>query len=98
MFVTVHLLSGTVIASSVPNPLLAIPLAFGSHFLLDYLPHWPKVEPFEKLARKIYVAIALDLMVLSQEEFVLLLENGSTSMEKFKMRRIRYGGLLHSWL
>ena len=35
-----HLLVGTGIAIAVNQPLLALPLAFGSHFVLDALPHY----------------------------------------------------------
>ncbi len=35
-----HVLVGIAIASKVGHPLLSIPLAFGSHFVLDMLPHW----------------------------------------------------------
>lgn len=31
---------GAAIAYKVANPALAIPLAFGSHFILDKVPHW----------------------------------------------------------
>lgn len=37
---TPHVVVGAAIATKVVNPLLAIPLAFGSHFLLDKIPHW----------------------------------------------------------
>ncbi len=35
-----HALVGIAIASRIPNPVIAIPLAIGSHFILDMLPHW----------------------------------------------------------
>lgn len=35
-----HVLIGVAIATKIPHPVLAIPLAFGSHFVLDMLPHW----------------------------------------------------------
>lgn len=35
-----HALVGIAIATRIPNPALAIPLAVGSHFVLDMLPHW----------------------------------------------------------
>jgi len=40
MWLTPHTLVGIAIASKIPNPLIAIPLAFLSHFLLDFIPHW----------------------------------------------------------
>lgn len=35
-----HTLAGALIGSKFPNPLVAIPLAFFSHFFLDFIPHW----------------------------------------------------------
>lgn len=35
-----HALVGAAIGAKVAHPALAIPLAFGSHFLLDRVPHW----------------------------------------------------------
>lgn len=40
MTATAHALAGAVIAAKVTNPLLAYPLALGSHFLMDFIPHW----------------------------------------------------------
>ena len=35
-----HVIVGAAIATKVVNPALAIPLAFGSHFILEKVPHW----------------------------------------------------------
>jgi len=40
MLLTPHVFIGLVIAKFFPNPLLAVPLAFVSHFLGDLTPHW----------------------------------------------------------
>jgi hypothetical protein len=40
MLETPHVAVGAAIASKIPNPFIAIPLAFASHFLIDKLPHW----------------------------------------------------------
>ena len=40
MTATGHALIGTVIAAKIGNPALAIPIALGSHFLADAVPHW----------------------------------------------------------
>ena len=40
MLETPHVIVGAAIATKVGNPLLAIPLALGSHFILDLAPHW----------------------------------------------------------
>ncbi len=40
MLETPHVVVGAAIASSVVHPALAIPLALGSHFVLETIPHW----------------------------------------------------------
>lgn len=40
MLETPHVAVGAAIATKIPNPYLAIPLAFASHFILDRIPHW----------------------------------------------------------
>lgn len=35
-----HVLVGAAIATKIGNPVLAIPLALGSHFIMDMVPHW----------------------------------------------------------
>lgn len=40
MLETPHVAIGAVIATKIPNPFIAIPLAFMSHFILDKVPHW----------------------------------------------------------
>lgn len=40
MTATNHMLTGVVIGFTVINPVLALPLAFASHFVLDSLPHF----------------------------------------------------------
>ena len=40
MLETPHVAVGAAIAASIPNPLIAIPLAFASHFALELVPHW----------------------------------------------------------
>ena len=40
MLETPHVMVGAAIAIKFPNPLVAIPLAFASHFVLEMVPHW----------------------------------------------------------
>src|SRR5260221_7416072 len=40
MLETPHAVVGAAIATAIPNPFIAIPLAFLSHFALDMTPHW----------------------------------------------------------
>ncbi len=40
MLETPHVIVGSAIAYKIANPALAIPLALGSHFILEKIPHW----------------------------------------------------------
>ena len=40
MTVTNHMMTGALIAAAVERPVLAIPLAFMSHFVIDVVPHY----------------------------------------------------------
>jgi len=37
---TPHVIVGAAIGAKFAHPLISVPLAFGSHFLLDMVPHW----------------------------------------------------------
>ena len=40
MLLTPHTFVGIAIAGVIPNPFIAVPLAFGMHFVGDMIPHW----------------------------------------------------------
>lgn len=40
MLETPHVAVGAAIATKIPNPYIAIPLAFASHFVFERVPHW----------------------------------------------------------
>jgi len=40
MLETPHVVVGAAIATKIPNPLISIPLAIASHFVLEKVPHW----------------------------------------------------------
>lgn len=40
MTATGHALIGTIIAAKIGNPALAVPIAFTSHIIGDFVPHW----------------------------------------------------------
>jgi hypothetical protein len=67
MTATNHMLTGAVIAAAVQQPLLVVPLAFLSHFVLDMFPHFG-VEESDTLARNnhpLFRAVLLaDLIIL----------------------------------
>jgi hypothetical protein len=62
-----HVLAGTAIALAVHQPILALPLAFGSHFVLDSLPHFalPGITFRDALRQKRFIAVeSLDMIGL----------------------------------
>ncbi len=66
MLETPHVALGAAIAVAIPNPLISIPLAFASHFLLDMVPHWnphlnTEIKSYGKLTNKTLLIIGFDL-------------------------------------
>lgn len=66
MLETPHVALGIAIAVAVPNPLISIPLAFASHFILDMTPHWnphlnTETKKYGYLTNKTLLIIGLDL-------------------------------------
>jgi hypothetical protein len=62
---TPHVIVGAAIATKVVHPALAIPLAFGSHFLLEKVPHWnphlnTETEKYGKPTRRSTQIVILD--------------------------------------
>ena len=66
MLETPHVALGAAIATAIPNPLISIPLAFASHFILDMTPHWnphlnTEIKQYGKLTNKTLLIIGIDL-------------------------------------
>ena len=66
MLETPHVALGIAIAVAVPSPLISIPLAFASHFVLDMTPHWnphlnTETKKYGYLTNKTLLIIGLDL-------------------------------------
>ncbi len=66
MLETPHVALGAAIAVAIPNPLISIPLAFASHFLLDMTPHWnphlnTEMKKHGHLTQQTLFIIGLDL-------------------------------------
>lgn len=73
MLETPHALVGLVIAVSIHNPLVGLPLAFLSHFAVDMIPHWN----WEPDSRPLSLAgIALDLIMVEVLTAYLFLQRG----------------------
>jgi hypothetical protein len=76
MTATGHALIGTVIAAKIGNPALAIPIALGSHFLADAIPHWDTAYNRRKNSKiRFFLTSLIDLVlgfVLSYGLIVIL--------------------------
>ncbi len=65
MLETPHVMVGAAIAVKVGNPLLAIPLAFASHFVLEKVPHWnphvnTELKKYGKVSRRSTIIATVD--------------------------------------
>lgn len=64
MTATSHALIGASIASLIPNPILAIPLAITSHFAADLVPHWDAgTNRRKKTMMRLRVEAAFDVLL-----------------------------------
>lgn len=68
MLETPHVALGAAIAVAIPNPLISIPLAFLSHFVLDMTPHWnphlnTETKKYGHLTKQTLFIIGVDLAV-----------------------------------
>ena len=66
MLETPHVALGAAIAVAIPNPIISIPLAFASHFILDMTPHWnphlnTETKKYGRLTNKTLLIIGFDL-------------------------------------
>jgi len=69
MLLTPHTVAGIVIGAAVANPVIAVPAAFFSHFLLDFVPHWDDLglgkalEHSQHLSARSFRVVALDALI-----------------------------------
>lgn len=64
MTATGHAVIGTVIAATISNPFVAIPLAFVSHLAADSFPHWDSgTHEKEKTKKRIFTEAVIDVLL-----------------------------------
>ncbi len=73
MLETPHVAVGAAIAVAIPNPFIAIPLAFASHFILDMTPHW---NPHSYTEVQKYGQISINTKTLALIDVGLALTTG----------------------
>ena len=61
MVTTPHAVFGATSAVFIPNPLVSLPLAFASHFVLDAIPHWQETLYPYKPHHGTWIRIPLDI-------------------------------------
>lgn len=61
MLTTPHAAAGIALGVVLGNPLLVIPAAVASHFLLDCVPHWQETLAPYKPTWKTYVRVPIDI-------------------------------------
>jgi hypothetical protein len=73
MTATGHAIIGTVIAAKFGNPALAVPIALGSHFIADALPHWDTgYHRGHKSKEKFFVQSAADVLIGFLASFAII--------------------------
>lgn len=61
MITSPHAAVGAVIGTLAPNPIVAVPLAIASHYLLDTVPHWQETLAPYIPNKKTYIRITIDI-------------------------------------
>ena len=56
MWMVPHTLAGVTAVETIQNPILSLPTALMSHYLLDFIPHWNQIPTFYgKNAKYLYI-------------------------------------------
>jgi len=75
MWMTPHTLAGIAIVTKIQNPVISLPLAFASHYLLDFIPHWTTRPSFHGKEGKVLffdfsISLGLGLFFAFQYPFL----------------------------
>lgn len=67
MLETPHAIVGATIVTKIPNPIVSLPLAFASHFVLDMVPHWnphlnTELKKFGDIRKSSSIIVAADVV------------------------------------
>ena len=87
MLETPHVVVGAAIATKFPNPLIAIPLSFLSHFALERVPHWnphlnTETQKYGKPTKITTIIVVIDV-ILSLSFGLFIAINTSISPQHF---------------
>lgn len=63
MLVSPHLTAGAALGAVIGHPILVIPFAIASHFILDSIPHWQETLAPYQPTKKTFIRIPIDLAI-----------------------------------
>lgn len=63
MITTPHLLTGALIGVTLKDPIIAIPIALGSHVILDMVPHYDFPDHKKADTKKVFLYHSLDILL-----------------------------------
>jgi hypothetical protein len=95
MTLTTHAVVGAAAASLVPQyPLLGFALGFGSHFLIDSIPHWNEGEALLRVTKVTNDGVTIRNIKLSKDLFWDIAVVLSDSVIGFVLAVLLFSGLL----
>lgn len=81
MTATGHALVATLIVAKFPDPFISLPLAFGSHFICDMIPHWDSgINHRQKSKTRLFSEASVDVLlgfIVSYIIYTLFLEGNN---------------------
>jgi hypothetical protein len=72
MLTTPHATTGIALGVAISNPILVIPAAIASHFILDCIPHWQETLAPYIPTKKTYIRVPLDIALAIAITFLSL--------------------------
>ncbi|HKX24669.1 MAG TPA: hypothetical protein VJM46_05530 [Candidatus Saccharimonadales bacterium] len=63
MLVSPHVTAGAALGAVIGHPILVIPFAIASHFILDSVPHWQETLAPYQPTKKTFIRIPIDLAI-----------------------------------
>lgn len=63
MLVSPHVTAGAALGAVIGHPILVIPFAIASHFILDSVPHWQETLAPYQPTKKTFIRIPIDMAI-----------------------------------
>lgn len=86
MLSTPHVIVGAAIATKIHNPILALPIAFCSHLVLEMVPHWnphlnTEMRTHGRLTKQTMIIIVADTAIAAASGLFLAVTFGGSTMQ-----------------